>query len=692
MANLDPATRQKLIDAYSVGDLDALNGLLGSTGGAPAAASAGPEPMFFDPNAGKQQAPAPQAPASSEPMFFDPNGGQEGGEQAEPEQQFATNGFMGGGGTGAAALNKFAETATFGLAPKAQAGLLALYGKARYGIPFGQAYDAANELVEQRDEQLAAAHPYGNAAGMVGGILGGGKLLGGVMEATPGLRALVPVEGGSKLANFGREATVAGGVSAGEEALKGGTPGQVALAGGAGAIAGPIIGATVGKVAGAVGSRLSKGWRYLAKKVDIDPDVLASYLAANPGSRVADVLTARQSGALRQFAEKNPIGGEILQGAQREAEAALPGKVSSAVEDALGNPARPKFLQGINAKTLSPNSIATAKDEAMDAAVGAIENDTVQVPASLVREATFNKGVPYAMREDIAKGMKGIDPDDPNATVPMTIRQVDTVRRRLRRLQKSPANVGEDFGDFADDLRDIAAKQHAAYGEALEEYGKASRFESGFGHGYGGGVKESVGSGASGDLRRALESQEGEAGRRAGYVLNLRNKAAGSAHGARKVAEEVSSHTSSTQAAQAAVGSPQASDQLRSRAGIIRQADNALNAATPGALRNVEDEGGNALGHVAFGAAQAATGMAHSGGYRVLHGLQNFLSSSRFSPQVQRAIMEGVTSTNPNVQRQTLAALRSAIADQQANRALQIGAGAVGGATVGNTLFPGGAQ
>lgn len=691
MADLDPALKQKLLDAYNGGDLDALNGLLGTMGSAPAAAA--PEADFFDPNAGRQQNAPQQAPTSSEPAFFDPSGRQAGAEQQEEAApQFANDGMLGAGGGAMAALNKFADTATFGLSPKAQAGLVALYGKMKYGVPFGQAYDMASEAAEQRDQQLANAHPYANAAGMVGGIVGGGKLLGAAMENTPVLRGLVPVEGGSKLANFGREAAVAGGVSAGEEALRGGTPGQVALAGGAAAVAGPLIGAAVGKVAGALGPKLGKGWRYLARKADIDPDVLASYLAANPGSRIADVMSARQAGTLRQFAEKNPIAGEVLQGAQREAEGALPGKVSSVVEDALGSPNRPLFLQNLNPKQLSPNSIASAKDSAMDAAVGAIENDTVQVPASLVREATFNKGVPYAMREDIANSMKGVDPADPQATIPMTIRQVDTVRRRLRRLQKSPANVGEDFGDFADDLRDIATGQHAAYGAALDEYGKASRFEQGFTHGYGGGTKETVGSGSSGDLRTALDSAEGESGRRAGYVLNLRNKAAGSAQGARKVAEEVSNHTSAAQAAQAAVGNPQAADQLRSRAGTLRAADNALVAATPGALRNVEDEGGNALGHIAFGAAQTATGMTHSGGYRVLHGLQNFLSSSHFSPEVQRNIMEGLTSTNANVQRQTLAALRSAIADQRAMRALQLGAGAVGGATVGNTVFPGGGQ
>jgi len=154
----------------------------------------------------------------------------------------------------------------------------------------------------------------------------------------------------------------------------------------------------------------------------------------------------------------------------------------------------------------------------------------------------------------------------------------------------------------------------------------------------------------------------------------------------------VSNHTSAQNAAATAVGNAPGSDQLRGRGAALRAADKALTAAAPGALRNAEEETGSALGHVAFGAAQAGAGMTHSGGFRVLHGLQNLMSAHRFPPEVQERVMTGLTSGDPAIQRATLESLRQAVRESNAIRNFQLGTGAVGGSALANTIFQGGGQ
>jgi hypothetical protein len=232
----------------------------------------------------QQQAPSPQMEAGM-------------AELSRTTQRFADGGNLGGARAGA---ENFADTATFGLADEAAAGIGALGGMLPGG--HGRGYSSIKREIAAQRAQNDADHPIAATGGAIAGALGGGLGLvkgglsvSGRLGANPGMLPRI----GAGMAD--------GSIFGGLYGAGSGEGASDRLAGaGAGAVAGGLIGGAIPAVTGtlnavtkpvrdAVSARVNPSG-FAARKIterlsasNMTPQTVANRLQANPGSTMADV-------------------------------------------------------------------------------------------------------------------------------------------------------------------------------------------------------------------------------------------------------------------------------------------------------------------------------------------------------------------------------------------------------------------
>jgi hypothetical protein len=502
MADLDPVLRQKLLDAYNGGDLTALNSLLNSgvqtvapaqlqnaapelatpavqtnspaqlSNAASTAATPAATPLFFDPNEGQQ-------PSAPQPQFFDPNAGQQPASatpavpQQPAEQPSLLERVLGparsgdvANSPGAAALESFADSATLGLSPKAEAFLASKI----YGVP----YERAMQAVEERNTQLQAQHPYASVAGSLGGIVGG------AVGMTPAVDALgLAARAGHPIANVLKAAGLGAGIGGAESALHGGDARENALAAVTGGIAGPIAGKIAGTVVNRLGRASERGWRILASKMEgVTPDDLKAWYAreaaAHPGVKpnMASMMNAHARGEIQGLAQQNP-----------------------AMRGALVDEARAAAQKGT-----ATQEMKRAAD--MTAGMDNIGRDTpVAIPQALKEDADIAPAV-----ADALKGYKYRAVRKRWADGAQTLDDIDTIRQRLGAVSSKP---GDEFAQARDAILDFAPDE---YKDLVGNYRRASNEIAGLSHGQAGGTEANM----PADLQRRIATPEAQEGLGAG--------------------------------------------------------------------------------------------------------------------------------------------------------------------------------
>lgn len=585
-----------------------------------------------------------------------------------------------------AVLQPFARNVTMGLAPKAEAYIASKV----YGVPYQEAVDAQ----ERNYNATAAQHPILNAIGNVAGFVEGARAL-------PTIPGLGPVAG-QAARNFGRAAVTGSAYGAGTSLVDslgrdqttdqrvnnalvsagiGGIGGPLIgeLGAGAAKLAGPYVRAGLEAVTGGEGApNLTKGWRYLAGKLGITPDQMAGQLAANRAAgvptTVQSVLQARDAGALRGFAEKNPEAAQILQGGQRQVQEAAPADMATAIEQNIPT-ARPQFLQPVANHEQNAFSLSNSLDDSMDATMAPIRATQATLPQTLVENPlltrvaprigdvdpqTGNVGVP--LRDKLQQAAAAAAPNGPPVTDPITFGDLEKARRQLRGMQGGSGPDAIEAGHTADALEHVLGQQSPEYTAALQHYGRAAKYIQGFQHGNAG---QPISVAQEASLRAALRTPEGQQGHAAGTYVNARDTALEGGRTAEQIAQQLSRNTAKNTALQAA--NPGGAAAVQDVAGRVAARAEAAARSTPGGI-TVPDEGG--VGNLAQAAGNIGIGASITGLHKISSALGDFFSTKTFPADVQRTIATQLTSNDPAAQAQAIASLRRAGADNQTLRRL----------------------
>lgn len=639
-------------------------------------------------------------------------------EEAEPEEtKYDTSGV---GNTLDAALQPFAADASFGLEPKlANALAVGMYAPgsptwdAIKNIPaaltgngngagerYAQYYDAANEAQEQRYAQLKAAHPAMNILGNTAGFIEGGRLL---SDAVP--NALKPGEGSAfTVPNMAKNATVGFGVGS-EDALVDGigkeqTPEQRAvnaLASGvvgmaSGAFVGPAISKGVEALAGSAPGRLvaagarklgadigdvgkmGSGWRKLAGKVGMTADEMQTAVdaqrAAGLTPTIAGALNMKAAGQLNKVATSNPELAEALNAGRTAAQDRTPDAMANAVEQHIQPPAS-RLLSTVPANAQSDGELRYALKSNTTALMNPIRNKQVPMPQDLLE----SNEVQTALAGRKWAGIRGKIHDlaDPNiaAKTHLNVGELDDIRDQLGNVSPHP---GSALDDAKKEVMNEMRTRVPEYNKLMEDYGDADKYRLGFKLGA---QNKTTGATTHDPTIAAMHTVHGAAGHLAGTLTYLRNKAAKGVDSAVDVATEAS-RVGATQRALAAVNAGPGQT-----GGAIAQQHATLNRGTP-QIQVPEEQTG--LGSVVRGAAAGSVGMSHTAGHHFGRAIMDFMQRNTFSPEVQREIGAGLTSTNRQIQAQTLSKLRQAGIDTKMLRNLGQKMGAMAGYGVTDKL------
>lgn len=605
-----------------------------------------------------------------------------------PGHNFLTGGAM---DYTEAALQPFARDVTLGVAPKIQNALAAAFygpkGTFDSWDNFSKVYDEANDLNEQRYNQLAAAHPYANALGNIGGFIEGGRTLGDVVP-----EALAPVagQGGRNALRAAAVGSATGATtsavdSVGKEQSLGQRVGNALVSAGIGGVAGGTLGPAlsyaaeklspaaraIGIKSGEIGTAMGDAWRKVSAKLNIDPNQTQAFLdqqrARGITPTIAGLQDARNAGQLAKLAAKNPGTAEALQTGQQAAQAQSPDEMAAAIEQHIPAPANP-LLAGVASHEQAPATLQRALKTNMDQRMTAIRDQQVPLPQDLLESPEVGDATAGRQWRQLRERV-GQVADPANATSGhLTVGEVDDLRQNLNKISPHP---GSPHAQAANELMAETRNAVPDYNQLMTEYGQAAQYNQGFNHGHAG----TAANAATNDATvRALGGPHGQAGHAAGIMVNLRDKAAAGVNSALGTANDIAATGATQRALQAAA--PAGAQAIQDTAGAIAARQRAVNMGTP-AVQVPEEN--SQLGAIVRGTAAGAVGMTHTAGHHYGRAVMEFLGRNTFAPEVQAQIGRGLMSPDRGVQRETLNSLRQAGVDAQTLRTLSQKIGAMAG-------------
>lgn len=359
-----------------------------------------------------------------------------------------------------AILQSFADTASFGLAPKGSA----YVASKMYGVPYQDALDAE----KQYQSQLAADHPYANAIGTIGGMFG---------------NPVGDVGGATRLARMGRNALLGGATGAANEVAEGGGVGApTAMAAGVGALTGAAagpVGEYVGgklQVAGNAalrgidrlsGGRLGAGtpnlnaWRTVAKKVGIEPEELfrrfGDYTNATQGRppALAQLLTPDEAQKLRSVASKAPELGQQIRAYSRS----VAGTDASADE-----------IESVTRRTMDKVMSAPGRNGLP------MRDQPVEIPASLMSDPDFLDSLRHASSKPIMRQLQASEAQLGRPVLPL--KQADALRQTLNDLHMS--SPSGRYNTVREQLVSDLDRQLPGYGSVIRNFGEGMQAGGGF--------------------------------------------------------------------------------------------------------------------------------------------------------------------------------------------------------------------
>lgn len=572
-----------------------------------------------------------------------------------------------------AALHGAADTATFGLADKAAAGMAHLISPAT-GQPMS--YDEAYSRIQANNAKSRGASPVSAAVGDVAGVAVGAGGLAKVASKIPGVaraaEALAPVAK-QPFTNVSKAALTAGvasgGYTAADEAVRNGSlnPDQIATNTVVGGALGPAVSKIGGAIARGVQNSSTKAMTLLASKLGETPDVLQRAFdnfnaATGRVPTMAELVGMKSQGELKALAANNPTIQEGVNNAADTAAAQRPMSLSQTIEDNGG----PGGAQSISQLTQArAQRMTQAMDPIRDTRVGVDTNDAGLLDDPRVRsviraDPQLSQRVRDAVEEARTQGQSDA----------LTVNDIDSIRKSLRGQQTARANqaagrdynphIAAQFGNLADNIGALGTAAEPGYADALDQFTKDSHYIKGFKHGYAG---KTIGQADNQDLINSLNEAEGIAGHQAGIVTRTSDAAASSPAGATRTAAELAAGGGDSANLRGAVGQQGFS--------------NIQNAA------EAEDRGATALSNISGRVAPEAEGFSgkqvaqtvgaaasHSPAGVLFHAARAIPSMSKLPPAVQQQVARYLT--NPDMTQQGINLLRRAGATDAQLRKLSV--------------------
>lgn len=583
-----------------------------------------------------------------------------------------------------AALHGAADTATFGLADRAAAGV-GMAASRLTDKPL--TYSEALARIKANVAKTSGNNPVSTLIGDVGGLVTGA---GAISAGAKALKAVVPggeavadalaLKRGAPIANTLKSAATGAAFGAGDAAGHGGSADDIALSAAGGAVAAPVVSKVASTAIKALAPAAQKAMSLLAEKIGETPDTLQRAYANFQASTgrvptMAEIVGLKSSGELRMVANQNPIVGAAATDAADTAAAVRPTTLPAHIEQITGQPA-----QDISTLTQARKSrMDTAMDPIRDTPVMLDTNDLSTLSDARVREAT--RGDPD-LRRRIGEAQTDIGAHGNSDA--LTVNDIDSIRKGLRGRQAAYSNptnnlhnphTAAGFGDVANRITDLGTGAEPGYKDALEQFEADSHYIKGFNHGMAG---KDVGEASDPSLITSLGEPEGREGYASGVQSRLTNAARSSESGAVRTAADMGQDAGAQDQLRSALG-PRTAARLQAAGKTEATAADRLNTIAPGAPnptaqpsgQQAAQAGAAALSHSPAGIAFHLT--------RAIPGLNKSMSAA-----VQKKVAQYLL--DPNMTQQGINLLRKAGAKNADIRRLALSISANVGANTGEAL------
>lgn len=522
--------------------------------------------------------------------------------------------------SGEAFLTNAADSLTFGAASPIAA-YLAATGSKLTNNPISYKEARANQIAHQ--EALDRENPsYAMAGSLAGSVVGGLGIAKAAKAVLPGaVRAVTPQAADSTAKIAGRLAlggSVAGagsniaetGVDIAERELGGADTvsrspvSDAIVAGGLGGVAGPVVGGLVGGAVRAAGkgrdllegNTLGGGWRYLARKLDVEPETLRGamddYARLTGGQRpsIAQVMDMKQQGVLAELGRDKAAAGVVFHQAAEEGAEALPGQVREQVARTVG---RPRSADEVELATRQPADRFMADVRSRGDSTFLTQGDIQALRTRDFISAT--RDLPPELRSRVAGALNGQEQ--------LTTSELDLLRRHVAEWgEAGVANKGPSQA-FQTTLADIAERTSPGYRDNTIRATEAGKLRE---KGFGAGLKLDDNTGVMGGTLRQGTELEGYG---EGVARRVWSGAGGGPRGAASAAEEVASSRNMQDALDSAYGAGPTQELVEGSRALVK-GQRALDTIDPGRVRAAPNASAEAreLTDVAGGVVAAGAG------------------------------------------------------------------------------------
>lgn len=584
------------------------------------------------------------------------------------------------------ALHSAADTATFGLADKASAGLASAISPMT-GKPLS--FEEAYGRIQANNAKLRANNPgsalVGDVAGIglgAGGIARAAKLIPGASALTEALQPVArsPVTNVLKSAATG--AAGAGAYTAADDAIRNGdvNPENIATNAVVGAAVAPAVSKIGTALVRGVQSSSTKAMMLLADKLGETPGVLQrAYDNFNAATgrvpTMAELVGMKSTGELRQLAQNNPVIQQAANEAADTASSQRPQSLGAIVDQNSGGPPQ-EVKQLTDARR---DRMTQAMDPIRDTNVGVDTNDVGLLSDPRVRsviraDPNLSQRVRDAIQEVRDNGQSDI----------LTINDIDSIRKSIRGQQTAylnPSNprlnphIASQFGDLADNIAALGTSADTRYQDALEQFERDSHYVEGFKHGRAG---KTIGEADRPDLSASLDTPEGQAGHQAGIATRVGDAAGSSNAGATRTAADLAEGAGGdTATLRSAIGQSRFAPVQRAAAA---ESQSAKNLSEISGRVSPEDDG--------FSGKQAAQAVgaaaSHSPSGMLFHLSRAIPSFTKLSQPVQTQVARYLL--NPQMTQQGINLLRRAGAKDDQIRKLAVALSTSAGANTASTM------
>lgn len=627
-------------------------------------------------------------------------------------------------GAGDTFIHSLLNSATFGLADRAtsvlDSGISHLIPSAisERTVSPSESYAQIKKMYGEADTANPTASLLGTGAGMLAPSGAALRLLEraaakGAPWAVKALRVLAP-EAPSVLGNVAR-ASVAGatGAVATNVVETGKVDDNTFVAGGTGAVLGPVgaklVGMAakgVGKAAGLVmdtraGREVSAAMSLLAGKLSVKPAELQAAadtmrtLTGQPAS-IAQLLSAHDAGKIRELAEMNPGLGAGLQDFAAKVDAKQPAVLASRMAregqsitprpaGASGPPDNLSHVTGIDRPDVQDYaSLDTTRRQTMDTAMEPIRSNPVSLTeddAGLLKDVLSVAPPRRGTDLHTAVGQVFEDLATPGGVARLTVGQLDTLRQQI--AAKATGADSHAVRALADEVSGLIEKASPEYAAAIARYNKHSDQIRGFEYGQSGQTLGNIGANTSandkGFLQRSILSPEGRMGFASGVTARNVAAAGASEAGAQRTASSLAEAAAPSALNRQALGSAKA-DQITASSRATSDAQASLTAATPPRIR---PSGDSVQSNVATAAVETAGGMHGRAIVHAVKAIGGLFGSGKMSPEIESRVLEFLTDPDPTRQAAALAILKRVGASAQDLLRIQTILAGVIGAKVG---------